>query len=221
MRTFRWMSANEIPPGIDLRLRGWAIAEGDGAGSRAVTIAHAAGMDVRRWISLASRRSLSSRGRVLLVGIDCAVKRSRYLTLGFGDVLADQPNLGELEARALRLAALADSLPRQRRIGALTLDLLARDGFVDDRPLVLHPREFALLWRLAETPGVVVGKRKLLADVWRVRHMPETNSLAVHIFRLRAKLALAGITDAIRTCDADGYALTIARDETFATSMHG
>lgn len=211
LRTFRWLSAHDIPPGMDLRRRGWAMAEGEGA-ARAVTIAHVAGMDARRWVSLASRRGPVRRGRVLIVGVGCADKRSRYLDLGFGDVLGDDPDLCELEARALRVAALADSLPRQHRLGALVLDLLARDAFIDGRPLALHPREFALLWRLAETPGLVVGKRRLLADVWRVQHVPETNSLAVHIFRLRTKLALAGMIDAIQTDDTGGYRLIVPRD---------
>jgi DNA-binding response OmpR family regulator len=89
----------------------------------------------------------------------------------------------------------------------LRLDLFARDGFVRDKPLALHPREFALLWRLADTPGIVVAKRVLLTEVWRLCHMPDTNSLAVHVFRLRAKLAAAGLAGLVQTSLSGGYML--------------
>jgi DNA-binding response OmpR family regulator len=71
----------------------------------------------------------------------------------------------------------------------------------------LHPREFALLWRLADTPGEAVSARELLSDVWRLAFRPETNSLAVHISRLRAKLRLAGIDGVIETLPDGGYCL--------------
>ncbi|MBV1690560.1 winged helix-turn-helix domain-containing protein [Novosphingobium sp. G106] len=98
-------------------------------------------------------------------------------------------------------------LPRYRTIGPLRLDLFARDGFVAGRPLALHPREFALLWRLADRPGMAVSKQALLSEVWRLYHVPDTNSLAVHVFRLRAKLAGAGLEGYVRTVDAGGYML--------------
>ncbi len=45
------------------------------------------------------------------------------------------------------------TIPRFREAGDVTLDLAHRDARVEDRWLALHPREFALLWRLAERPG--------------------------------------------------------------------
>ena len=62
-----------------------------------------------------------------------------------------------------------DSLiPRFREAGDVTLDLLHRDGRIDDRWLGLHPRECGLVWRLAQEPGQRVSKLQLLADVWRI-----------------------------------------------------
>ena len=100
---------------------------------------------------------------------------------------------------------LPDVLPRIRDHGRLRLDLLARDGFVGGRPLGLHPREFALIWRLADSPGIAVEKQALVSDVWRMAHVPDTNSLAVHVFRLRAKLAIVGLADLIQTAPSGGY----------------
>ena len=130
------------------------------------------------------------------------------LRLGFGDTLGRHAGLDELEARVVRLTEQAEALPRYRQHGPIRLDLLARDALVAGRALGLHPREFALLWRLAETPGEPVSSAELLFDVWRLSFRPETNSLAVHISRLRAKLRLAGVDGIVETADNASYRLT-------------
>ena len=93
--------------------------------------------------------------------------------------------------------------------GPLRLDLFHRDARVRDRWLALHPREFALLWRLAETPGHTVSQRALLEDVWRLSFEPGTNRVAVHVARLRRKLAPVGL-DAMIATDGAGYRLDSA-----------
>lgn len=85
------------------------------------------------------------------------------------------------------------------------LDLFHREAQVDGRWMGLHPREFALLWRLAESPGRQVGKPELLRDVWRLSHEPETNSLEVHVSRLRAKLAVGNVAWIVQTHESGGY----------------
>ncbi|MEL6237804.1 MAG: winged helix-turn-helix domain-containing protein [Pseudomonadota bacterium] len=98
-------------------------------------------------------------------------------------------------------------IPRFREAGDVTLDLLHRDGRVEDRWLRLHPREFELLWRLAEEPGKPMTKRQLLADVWRITFEPQTNSVAVHVARVRAKLQPFGLSRILATHPQGGYYL--------------
>lgn len=98
-------------------------------------------------------------------------------------------------------------IPRFREAGDVTLDLFHRDGRVADRWLALHPREFALFWRLAQQPGERLSRRQLLADVWRIAFEPETNSLAVHVARVRAKLEPFGLAGLIATHPDGGYFL--------------
>ena len=92
------------------------------------------------------------------------------------------------------------------KAGPLRLDLFHRDAALDGRWLALHPREFALLWRLAETPDSTVSQRALLRDVWRLPFEPGTNRVAVHVARLRRKLATVGLAAMIAT-DGAGYRL--------------
>lgn len=98
-------------------------------------------------------------------------------------------------------------VPRQMRAGPVVLDLIHRDARLREAWLYLHPREFGLLWRLAETPRTPLTRTTLLRDVWRLRHEPPTNTLEVHVFRLRRKLAAVGIERLVVTDPAGGYRL--------------
>lgn len=100
-------------------------------------------------------------------------------------------------------------LPRFRIFGEVTLDLFHRDGRIADRWLGFYPREFALIWRLAERPGVRMTRRQLLAEVWRIHIEPETNSVAVHVARVRAKLEPFGFARMIATHPDGGYFLNL------------
>jgi DNA-binding response OmpR family regulator len=54
---------------------------------------------------------------------------------------------------ASRFQRSDEMIPRLREAADMTLDLFHRDGRAEDCWLGLHPREFALIWRLAEHPG--------------------------------------------------------------------
>ena len=63
------------------------------------------------------------------------------------------------------------------------------------------------MWRLADQPGERVSRASLLKDVWRINHDPETNSVEVHVSRLRGKLAEAGCDNLVLTVPEGGYRL--------------
>lgn len=213
MRLFCWLSASEIPENADLRRCDWWLA---GAYQRigsdrviAPTLADIATIGSARWARLIDPRRRQQRRGVLLIGVNHPAERARMLRLGFGDVLPRDVMLGEVDMRARRIAERLESLPRYRECRGLRLDLLVRDAFAGATALGLHPREFDLLWRLVEEPGRVFSRAVLAAEVWRLNHVPETNSIAVHVRRLRAKLELAGYAGLVQTA-AGGYFLVPA-----------
>ena len=163
------------------------------------------------------------QGRCLVPGIiDWGVKvgepgeRAALLALGCAEALPASVGLRELAARARRVDEMFGLLPRWRELGPLTLDLFHRDARHGHRWLHLHPREFGVLWRLSDTPGQRVTRRDLLEDVWRLSHDPQTNSVEVHISRLRAKLAAAGCAHLVATVPEGGYRLTSDQPLMFA-----
>lgn len=206
MRTFRWLSTSEIPSAIDLRRCGWTLVEDRSAPAR-IGLAELGRIGAGDWLKLLNPPPPWQRRSILLAGVEDPDERARLIRLEFGAVLGSAVAISELEARAARMAEQSSWLPDRREVGPLELDLATRDCRVGGRAIGLHPREFALLWRLADRPGVPVSKRDLLEDVWQLTFVPETNSVAVHVFRLRAKLATAGLTEFVRTTPDGRYVL--------------
>lgn len=93
--------------------------------------------------------------------------------------------------------------PRFREAGEMVLDQFHRDGRVDAQWLGLHPREFALLWRLAEQPGARMSSQQLRTEAFCIMIDPEPEGISADIARLRGKLAAAGAGHLICT-DGDG-----------------
>ncbi len=209
MRLFRWLSVGPIPTAYDLRRLGWQLLVDEQSSGRSEAHAKLGRLNdipMPQWISLTGA-NLAQRKWMMMIDVPESQDRARLLRLGFGDAVGYGSSLDELESRVLRLAEHAEALPRYRQHGAVKLDLLARDGLVAGRPVGLHPREFALLWRLAEDPGAPVSTPELLYDVWRLSFRPETNSLAVHLSRLRAKLRTAGVDGMVETLPGGNYRL--------------
>lgn len=202
---FVWLSrAGLIPARWDLRLLGWTLSgTSDDIGLPAL-------FDGRQGFRQGDWRNLTAPGLIVSVGVDCSEERAAMLTAGLGDALPASIAVGELALRLTRLSLGAGAVPRRRQVGPLMLDLLHRDAQIGARWLALHPREFALLWRLADNPGERVARQTLLADVWRLNRVPETNSLEVHVSRLRAKLAVSKAAWLVETDPRGGYRLAAA-----------
>lgn len=213
MRRFGWVAAQtEVPPQWDLRRLGWTLAP----------VARVSLVDMRErppGIAIERLCGAEARERCLFLGVECGLERARLLEGGAGEALSGEVTLAELELRARRVAAACESLPRRREVGPLTLDLLHRDARAASTWLSLHPREFALLWRLAERPGERVSRTRLLREVWRLDFEPGTNSVEVHVSRLRAKLAAAGIAGLVETDPRGGYRLSGAAGPGFAAPL--
>lgn len=145
--------------------------------------------------------------RLLMLGVEVPAERAALLSKGVAEALTETIGLHELSVRAERVQDMFGMLPRWRNVGPLVLDLFHRDARHGSQWMGLHPREFSLLWRLADTPGEIVSRRQLLKDVWRIDFDPETNSVEVHVSRLRSKLSLEGCEAMVETAPGGGYRL--------------
>jgi DNA-binding response OmpR family regulator len=130
-------------------------------------------------------------GPALMAGASAAVARPYHSQ----EVL-------EWLARALPVLPIRDQLT----FGPLTLDPLAHTVRVDHRELGQLPlKEFALLSLLMTHADHVVPVEKIKATLWAGGKEPHTNTVAVHVQRLRRRMP-AGIE--LRTVRGLGYRLT-------------
>jgi DNA-binding response OmpR family regulator len=130
------------------------------------------------------------------------------LGVGADDYLTKPFRMRELVARIgalLRRVERAAELVGRRPLllGALRVDPAARRVWRDDEEVHLTPTEFDLLVCLAASPGAVVTRDKLMAEVWGWPGASGTRTVDSHVKGLRAKVG----ADLVRTVHGVGYAL--------------
>lgn len=141
---------------------------------------------------------------ILWQGIDDPAARARALEAGVQEVVGPWMHEAETVARIIRLA---DAEQPRLRLGALTIKLVDRRVERNGRPIPLLAREYALLLHLARRPGQAVSRTELLRAVWRLDFDPGTNSVEVHMSRLRGKLDRGFAVAMLHTIKGRGYAL--------------
>ena len=93
-------------------------------------------------------------------------------------------------------------------VGELKISLSEMQVFRNDQLIKLGPKEFKLLTLLAERPGHIFSRQKLLDTVWGVGIFIEDRTIDVHMSRLRKALRINETdTDLIRTVRDGGYGL--------------
>jgi two-component system response regulator QseB len=139
---------------------------------------------------------------LIMTARDQVESRIEGLDAGADDYVSKPFDAGELAARvrALRRRSTgrASSLVT---LGALQMDPAARSVSYDRRPVELSVREFAVLLALVEVSPRVLSRAQLEAKVYTWDHSVDSNSLEVHIHRIRRKLD----EKVIRTMRGVGY----------------
>jgi DNA-binding response OmpR family regulator len=163
----------------------------------------ASGFEVITW---ARRRGIQTPF-MMLTARDAPPDRIAALDEGADDYLIKPFDYGELLAR---LRALLRRPTGERspllRCGSLTVDPSTRQALVEGASVELTPREFAIVELLIRKSPAVVHRQSIALQAW-----PEeadavgSNTIDVHIARLRAKLARSDAR--IETLRGSGYRL--------------
>ena len=155
---------------------------------------------------------LRRRGNMLPVLIltarDAPEDRVAGLDGGADDYLVKPFHMPELVSRMRALlrrpnAALGVVL----EVGDLVLDTAARRAKVGTTPLVLAPREMALLELLMRQQGRVVSREAIEQGLYGFDTTLGSNAMEVLVHRLRRKLADAGALAVVHTLRGVGYLL--------------
>ena len=73
-------------------------------------------------------------------------------------------------------------------MASLTLDKSIYQAYTGGQVLNLDPKEFDILWLLAEKPGKVFREKDLLNELKKAHPMLDENPFRKYIFQLRYKL---------------------------------
>ena len=153
-------------------------------------------------------RRLRSRGDVtpviILTALDQVSDRIEGLNAGADDYLVKPFDLAELSARIGSVARRYTGNPNPIvTLGPLDIDLAARSLHRDGRPVSLTAREWALFEAFLARPGQILSKAQLEEKLYAFDAEVESNTIEVHVSRLRKKLG----ADVIETARGLGYRL--------------
>ena len=147
-------------------------------------------------------KTLRARGDVtpviILTALDQVSDRIEGLNAGADDYLVKPFDLSELSARIGSVARRYSGNPNPIIIhGLLQIDLAARSVLLNGRSVVLTAREWALFEALLARPGQLMSKAQLEEKLYAFDTEIESNTIEVHVSRLRKKLG-AGIIETQR-----------------------
>jgi two-component system OmpR family response regulator len=138
-------------------------------------------------------KSLRSAGSVtpviILTALDQVTDRIEGLKAGADDYLVKPFDLDELSARIGSVARRYSGNPNPIiRIGPLEIDIARRSVRHDGKAVQLTAREWALLDAFLARPGQLLSKSQLEEKLYDFDSEIESNTIEVHVSRLRKKL---------------------------------
>jgi two-component system OmpR family response regulator len=147
-------------------------------------------------------KALRMRGDVtpviILTALDQVSDRIEGLNAGADDYLVKPFDLAELSARIGSVARRYTGNPNPIIThGMLDIDLAARSIHCAGKPVALTAREWALFEAFLTRPGQLLSKAQLEDNLYAFGAEIESNTIEVHVSRLRKKLG-AGIIETER-----------------------
>lgn len=139
---------------------------------------------------------------IILTARDKISDRIAGLQAGADDYLVKPFDLHELTARLQAVTRRATGTATQvLRLGKVELDLATKRATVDGAEVFLTAREWAVVQRLAQRPGVVIDRARLEETLYAFGSEVESNAVESHVSRIRKKLG----HDFIQTLRGLGY----------------
>lgn len=161
------------------------------------------------WAVVSELRKSGTRTPILfLTARDDVSDRVKGLEMGGDDYLVKPFAFSELMAR-VRSLLRRSSAPSddQLRVADLEIDTQRNKAVRGGVALNLTPKEFLLLAHLVRAGGEVVSRAEIIAHVWDINFVPDTNVVDVVVRRMRSKLDDPFEVKLVQTIRGVGYAI--------------
>ena len=146
---------------------------------------------------------------LMVTARDSVDDRVAGLDCGADDYMTKPFDLKELLARLRALARRGATLrPESLRVADLELSTALHTASRAGRPITLTAKEYALLEFLMLNENRVVDRDEIAKHVWDESFDPFSNTIDVHIRRLRAKIDCGSPNPLIYTRRGEGYLLS-------------
>jgi len=111
---------------------------------------------------------------------------------GCNDYLTKPYTFGVLLVRLKNLLQGAEQMPETITRGALTLDPLAGQAFLNEADLLLSKKEFSLLLLFVQNEGEAMSAEYVYEKIWKAPILEDKRALEIAISKLRKKIAASG-----------------------------
>ena len=158
---------------------------------------------------------------LILSGLSRPQAKVKGLGAGADDFMTKPFDKAELVARMHAVVRRSKGFSQPTlRVGPLQLNLDSRDVTVDDQPVHLTGKEYAILELLVLRKSMVLTKEAFLNHLYGGMDEPEMKIIDVFICKLRKKLAQAGADNLIGTVWGRGYMIREPSEDPFAEDLH-
>jgi DNA-binding response OmpR family regulator len=128
------------------------------------------------------------------------------LDAGADDYLTKPFAFEELLARIRALLRRKEQIKSTNlKIGNLVLDLQSHKVMIEEKEIILTPKEYSILEYLIRNKNRVISRTKLVEHVYDYHFDTETNIIDVYINKLRSKIDLDPNKPLIQTIRGAGY----------------
>jgi two-component system KDP operon response regulator KdpE len=131
------------------------------------------------------------------------------LNMGANDFVSKPFNVDVLLARinaALRSSAVREAGEPELKNGAIRMDLVRHEVFLNDAPVAFTPKEYDLLRFFMVNRGKMLTHKEILKTIWGAAHADDITYLRVYIGQIREKIeANPAVPVLIKTEAGIGY----------------
>ncbi|AWK52892.1 DNA-binding response regulator [Clostridium beijerinckii] len=138
------------------------------------------------------------------------------LNLGGDDYVTKPFSPGEITARvkAILRRTKSEALESEAlKFPELVIDFSKYEIIVSGVKIVSTPKEVELMWLLANNPGIVFTRERLLDKIWGYDYLGDSRTVDTHIKRLRRKIEKGQLYTYLHTVWGVGYKFEVIKNE--------